>query len=113
MKKMIIAFLAVTLVFSLIGCDAMLNVMEKMSNNVAGTEKKVIEDAVNAARDKHTYCANKKTQGRRRLFRLRPAFFPSYNKYVCILQCFAVYVTLIKTTSRMRFTIEDELGEGI
>ena len=49
MKKMIIAFLAVTLVFSLIGCDAMLNVMEKMSNNVAGTEKKVIEDAVNAA----------------------------------------------------------------
>ena len=26
MKKMIIAFLAVTLVFSLIGCDAMLNV---------------------------------------------------------------------------------------
>lgn len=50
MKKMIIAFLAVTLVFSLIGCDAMLNVMEKMSNNVAGTEKKVIEDAVNAAK---------------------------------------------------------------
>ena len=49
MKKMIIAFLAVTLVFSLIGCDAMLNVMDKMSNNVAGTEKKVIEDAVNAA----------------------------------------------------------------
>ena len=49
MKKMIIAFLAVTLVFSLIGCDAMLNVMGKMSNNVAGTEKKVIEDAVNAA----------------------------------------------------------------
>ena len=49
MKKMIIAFLAVTLVFSLIGCDAMLNVMEKMSDNVAGTEKKVIEDAVNAA----------------------------------------------------------------
>ena len=50
MKKMIIAFLAVTLVFSLIGCDAMLNVMEKMSNNVAGTEKKVIEDSLNAAK---------------------------------------------------------------
>lgn len=50
MKKMIIAFLAVTLVFSLIGCDAMLNVMEKMSNNVAGTEKKVIDDALNAAK---------------------------------------------------------------
>lgn len=50
MKKMIIAFLAVTLVFSLIGCDAMLNVMEKMSNNVAGTEEKVIEDALNAAK---------------------------------------------------------------
>lgn len=50
MKKMIIAFLAVTLVFSLIGCDAMLNVMEKMSNNVAGTEKKVIDDSLNAAK---------------------------------------------------------------
>ena len=50
MKKMIIAFLAVTLVFSLIGCDAMLNVMDKMSNNVAGTEKKVIEDSLNAAK---------------------------------------------------------------
>ena len=50
MKKMIIAFLAVTLVFSLIGCDAMLNVMDKMSNNVAGTEKKVIDDALNAAK---------------------------------------------------------------
>ena len=50
MKKMIIAFLAVTLVFSLIGCDAMLNVMGKMSNNVAGTEKKVIDDSLNAAK---------------------------------------------------------------
>ena len=50
MKKMIIAFLAVTFVFSLIGCDAMLNVMEKMSNNVAGTEKKVIDDSLNAAK---------------------------------------------------------------
>lgn len=50
MKKMIIAFLAVTLVFSLISCDAMLNVMDKMSNNVAGTEKKVIDDALNAAK---------------------------------------------------------------
>lgn len=50
MKKMIIAFLAVTLVFSLIGCDAMLNVMDKMSNNVSGTEKKVIEDSLNAAK---------------------------------------------------------------
>lgn len=59
MKKMIIAFLAVTLVFSLIGCDAMLNVMEKMSNNVAGTEKKVIEDAVNAA----TPAPSGKTEG--------------------------------------------------
>lgn len=59
MKKMIIAFLAVTLVFSLIGCDAMLNVMEKMSDNVAGTEKKVIEDAVNAA----TPAPSGKTEG--------------------------------------------------
>ena len=50
MKKMIIAFLAVTLVFLLIGCDAMLNVMEKMSNNVAGTEKTVIDDSLNAAK---------------------------------------------------------------
>lgn len=50
MKKMFIAFLAVTLVFSLIGCDAMLNVMDKMSNNVAGTEKKVIDDSLNAAK---------------------------------------------------------------
>lgn len=59
MKKMIVAILAVTLVFSLIGCDAMLNVMDKMSNNVAGTEKKVIEDAVNAA----TPAPSGKTEG--------------------------------------------------
>ena len=50
MKKMIVAILAVTLVFSLIGCDAMLNVMDKMSNNVAGTEKKVVNDSLNAAK---------------------------------------------------------------
>ena len=50
MKKMIVAILAVTLVFSLIGCDAMLNVMDKMSNNVAGTEKKVVNDSLSAAK---------------------------------------------------------------
>ncbi len=50
MKKMIVAILAVTLVFSLISCDAMLNVMDKMSNNVAGTEKKVVNDSLNAAK---------------------------------------------------------------
>lgn len=49
MKKMIVAILAVTLVFSLISCDAMLNVMDKMSNNVAGTEKKVVENTLKAA----------------------------------------------------------------
>lgn len=50
MKKMIVAILAVTLVFSLISCDAMLNVMDKMSNNVAGTEKKVVNDSLSAAK---------------------------------------------------------------
>lgn len=50
MKKMIVALLALVLVFSLVSCDAMLDVMNKMGNNVAGTEKKVIEDSLNAAK---------------------------------------------------------------
>ncbi|MGN1190092.1 MAG: hypothetical protein ACI4SL_06835 [Candidatus Ornithospirochaeta sp.] len=50
MKRMIVALLALALVFSFVSCDAMLNVMDKMGNNVAGTEKKVIEDSLNAAK---------------------------------------------------------------
>lgn len=50
MKKMIVALLALVLVFSFVSCDAMLDVMNKMGNNVAGTEKKVIEDSLNAAK---------------------------------------------------------------
>ena len=50
MKKMIVALLALVLVFSFVSCDAMLDVMDKMGNNVAGTEKKVIEDSLNAAK---------------------------------------------------------------
>ena len=41
MKKMIVALLALVLVFSFISCDAMLNVMDKMSGNIAGTEQKL------------------------------------------------------------------------
>ena len=50
MKKIITVLLALVLVFSLIGCDSMVDVMGKMSQNVAGAETKVIEDTIKTAK---------------------------------------------------------------
>ena len=50
MKKIITVLLALALVFSLIGCDSMVDVMGKMSKNIAGAETKVVEKSLGAAK---------------------------------------------------------------
>lgn len=50
MKKIITVLLALVLVFSLIGCDSMVDVMGKMSKNIAGAETKVVEKSLGAAK---------------------------------------------------------------
>lgn len=50
MKKIITVLLVLALVFSLIGCDSMVDVMGKMSQNIAGAETKVVEKSIGAAK---------------------------------------------------------------
>ena len=50
MKRIVVALIALALVFSFIGCDAMIDVMNTMGSNVAGVEKKVVDDSLKAAK---------------------------------------------------------------
>ena len=50
MKRIVVALIALALVFSLIGCDAMIDVMNTMGSNVAGVEKKVVSDSMESAK---------------------------------------------------------------
>lgn len=50
MKRIVVALIALALVFSFIGCDAMIDVMNTMGSNVAGVEKKVVSDSMESAK---------------------------------------------------------------
>ena len=50
MKRIVVTLIALALVFSFIGCDAMIDVMNTMGSNVAGVEKKVVDDSLKAAK---------------------------------------------------------------
>lgn len=50
MKRIVMALIALALVFSFIGCDAMIDVMNTMGSNVAGVEKKVVSDSMESAK---------------------------------------------------------------
>ena len=52
MKRIVVALIALALVFSFIGCDAMIDVMNTMGSNVAGVEKKVVSDSMESAKAK-------------------------------------------------------------
>ena len=50
MKRIVVTLIALALVFSFIGCDAMIDVMNTMGSNVAGVEKKVVSDSMESAK---------------------------------------------------------------
>ena len=50
MKRIVVTLIALALVFSFIGCDAMIDVMHTMGSNVAGVEKKVVSDSMESAK---------------------------------------------------------------
>lgn len=50
MKRIVVTLTALALVFSFIGCDAMIDVMNTMGSNVAGVEKKVVSDSMESAK---------------------------------------------------------------
>ena len=50
MKRIVVTLIALALVFSFIGCDAMIDVMNTMGSNVAGVEKKVVSDSMEYAK---------------------------------------------------------------
>lgn len=50
MKRIVVTLIALVLVFSFIGCDAMIDVMNTMGSNVAGVEKKVVSDSMESAK---------------------------------------------------------------
>ena len=50
MKRIVVALIALALVFSFIGCDAMIDVVNTMGSNVAGVEKKVVSDSMESAK---------------------------------------------------------------
>ena len=50
MKRIVMTLIALALVFSFIGCDAMIDVMNTMGSNVAGVEKKVVSDSMESAK---------------------------------------------------------------
>ena len=50
MKRVVVTLIALALVFSFIGCDAMIDVMNTMGSNVAGVEKKVVSDSMESAK---------------------------------------------------------------
>lgn len=52
MKRIVVTLIALALVFSFIGCDAMIDVMNTMGSNVAGVEKKVVSDSMESAKAK-------------------------------------------------------------
>ena len=50
MKRIVVTLIALALVFSFIGCDAMIDVMNTMGSNVARVEKKVVSDSMESAK---------------------------------------------------------------
>ena len=50
MKRIVVTLIALALVFSFIGCDAMIDVMNTMGSNVAGVEKKIVSDSMESAK---------------------------------------------------------------
>ena len=50
MKRIVVTLTALALVFSFIGCDAMIDVMNTMGSNVAGVEKNVVSDSMESAK---------------------------------------------------------------
>ena len=50
MKRIVVTLIALALVFSFIGCDAMIDVMNTMGSNGAGVEKKVVSDSMESAK---------------------------------------------------------------
>ena len=59
MKRIVVALIALALVFSFIGCDAMIDVMNTMGSNVAGVEKKVVSDSMESAKAKPSVVTKK------------------------------------------------------
>ena len=59
MKRIVVTLIALALVFSFIGCDAMIDVMNTMGSNVAGVEKKVVSDSMESAKAKPSVVTKK------------------------------------------------------
>ena len=59
MKRIVVTLTALALVFSFIGCDAMIDVMNTMGSNVAGVEKKVVSDSMESAKAKPSVVTKK------------------------------------------------------